>query len=451
MKSKISVIVACRGRLHHLKQSLPTIAGKPQIEYVLIDDNCPDGSGQWAKSLCPDITLIELRDAEYFNISRLFNMGAIKASGEILFFVGADVLFGAEFATDLLRQFNNENEALILNDGEGECGIIAVTRDKFMHCGGYNEEFEGYGWEDHDLRSRLQKTGVAMRRVTLPLQVIHHGDDDRIKHMGPARQNKIATNEANALRSQQESVRPFMLSILNYLSNGAPGGGSLQAETIQKLLSWKNPRTVLELPNTADPKHRAHIVHESSCQPETKVITLEDSAEKEGFQRFDLVILDGAENWEQARNEFLIALTHAADDAFLIWPRYKVGSSAVDSFVNAISGQRIFFVERSSVAFIRLRASLRSVLIETAKAVRQPIAESKRNEEFDFPGQKQRLSACRFCPEHNRETGVCEKSDETEHLKTIVKRINASCPLGYWGPGASWKGRHPRPATMVTS
>lgn len=62
-------------------------------------------------------------------------------------------------------------------------------------------------------------------------------------------------------------------------------------------------------------------------------------------------------------------------------------------------------------------------------------------EKIDYTVVKARRSTCDRCPENDHEKKVCKKTGAVEKLSEMTQRHGAMCPFGYWGPGASWKGR----------
>lgn len=107
--SLYAFITSCRGRLHHLKKTLPRLVAQSGAEVIVVDYNCPDGTAAFVAENFPAVKLVVERDAAFFNLSRARNMGAQAASGEVLIFVDADVLIAPDFtkrlATELPRGF----------------------------------------------------------------------------------------------------------------------------------------------------------------------------------------------------------------------------------------------------------------------------------------------------------------------------------------------------------
>ena len=60
-----------------------------------------------------------------------------------------------------------------------------IKTDDFRAIGGYDERFDGYGYEDTNLYERLKKKGFIHRLIDINiLSVYHnpHNDEKRIEH-----------------------------------------------------------------------------------------------------------------------------------------------------------------------------------------------------------------------------------------------------------------------------
>lgn len=78
------------------------------------------------------------------------------------------------------------------------CGLICVTRKNLLSLGGYNEELQGWGWEDQDLLIRANILGYEIKSMGA---VLHqsHGDDIR----NQSQESPIFTRNRNIAISNQ--------------------------------------------------------------------------------------------------------------------------------------------------------------------------------------------------------------------------------------------------------
>ena len=179
----ISAITTCKGRLAHLKQTLPPLM-RLGLEVIVVDYDCPDGAGAWVRETYPRARVVAVSDRPTFNAAAARNLGAAQATGDWLFFVDADALVAPELIAAAEPQLNDPNVFLMLPEPRDHdlYGAIILSRVWFDALGGYDEAFEGWGAEDVDLIERLQIRGV--REGALPtagLTPIAHTDAERTR------------------------------------------------------------------------------------------------------------------------------------------------------------------------------------------------------------------------------------------------------------------------------
>ena len=207
---KVSIITTCKGRLHHLKEALPTWleqTGKTTYEIIVVDYADPDNSYDYISSLAnPKVRAVKAHDCgEYFNLSRARNIGALEARGDIFFFLDADAL--------LEPKFLHYHASKVLVDGSyvtgweyGDgTGCCLVWKRDFFAVRGYNEVVDGWGWDDIDFYYRLdQKFSIDRRKFSFGLTTIKHGDDDRVAFYRS--RNLSVTNRENQVKAKRRFV-----------------------------------------------------------------------------------------------------------------------------------------------------------------------------------------------------------------------------------------------------
>ena len=206
---KISFCVSCKGRLHHLQQTLlPNIihnSSYPNLEIVLLDYNSHDGLSEWAKVHLLEyirqgiVVYYRYPDGAKFHMAHAKNMSHRLATGEILCNLDADNFTSADFAfyindkltdqTSYLRAFPERQEH------KGGCGgRIAIHRHQFFLVGGYAEQMSSWSPDDKDLCQRLDNCGQQSIPIDEKyLARIAHDDNERVKHYT----NKIINRRAN--------------------------------------------------------------------------------------------------------------------------------------------------------------------------------------------------------------------------------------------------------------
>jgi hypothetical protein len=185
--ARLAAITTCKGRLEHLKQTLPALMAEPELEVVVVDYDCPDRAGDWVRNTHPRAKVVAVLNRPYFNRSEAKNLGAAAASADWLFFADADVRVDSGFASSL-EGLQQPGVFLLPKPMPSELwGALIVSRADFDAVGGYDEAMEGWGSEDVDIIERLMIARV--REDAYPgewLHAIPHGDALRFGFHDPA-------------------------------------------------------------------------------------------------------------------------------------------------------------------------------------------------------------------------------------------------------------------------
>jgi glycosyltransferase involved in cell wall biosynthesis len=180
MQPILAFVVTCKGRLHHLRQSLVRIARQPNTECIVVDYDCPDRARDWVAQNYPAIKVVHVANAPLFNVSHARNIGAQAAMAPWLCFVDADNLLDdgfAETVTPLLGTGKYFRPSGLPFD---TYGAVVCPRTVFCAVGGYDEAIEDWGGEDDDLYFRFDRAGLKLE--TFPRQLvaaIEHDDAER--------------------------------------------------------------------------------------------------------------------------------------------------------------------------------------------------------------------------------------------------------------------------------
>ena len=206
----LALVTTCKGRLEHLRQTLPAMLRVGADETIVVDYDCPDGTARWLAEQHPEVRCIVRRDAPGFNTSIARNLGWRASSADWVLFVDADVA-PATGLRDWRRSRREERAFYCVGrQGAGDlCGTALVERSALERIGGYDERFGGWGCEDLDLYERLRRAGY--REKPLPrelLAAIPHDDELRTRFLGPgSRGSQYAVNQAYlTLKGMLESI-----------------------------------------------------------------------------------------------------------------------------------------------------------------------------------------------------------------------------------------------------
>ena len=198
MNRTYSIITTCKGRLEHLKQSLPGMLAQPALEVIAVDYSCPEATGDYVASNFPSVRVVRVPGQQTFSNWRARNAGAADAQGQVLVFCDADTLLATDALEQLDRtlplrsfgfltrqhteQFNKTDRRLGANQLRG---FHVVPNAAFRRLGGYDDVLEGYAaGGDTDLEERLIMLGLK----NFPLEpaivadVIQHDDQARTRH-----------------------------------------------------------------------------------------------------------------------------------------------------------------------------------------------------------------------------------------------------------------------------
>lgn len=181
----IAFVTTCKGRLHHIQQTLATIVAESPAEIILVDYDCPDNTGDWVETNFPTVKVIRVTDDSGFCLPRARNIGAAHSSAPWICFIDADIKVKKGWLDWMQKNLDNScfYRASKANGRKPKetAGTLICTRRAFDSVGGYDEVFRGWGGEDTDLYVRLT-TIVNAQPEHYPhyfIESIPHEDDER--------------------------------------------------------------------------------------------------------------------------------------------------------------------------------------------------------------------------------------------------------------------------------
>lgn len=175
----ITLVTVCKGRLHHLQQTLPTFVMQADARCVVVDYACPQGTGDWVESHFSGVKVVRHQEATWC-LARGRNLGARAAGTEWLMFVDADIGLPPDFVATI-RPRLKPGVHYRATPFHANChGTVVCHRRDFEAVGGYDEAFLGWGGEDDDLYYRFAVRGVRVEGFPAAwLSPIEHGDEER--------------------------------------------------------------------------------------------------------------------------------------------------------------------------------------------------------------------------------------------------------------------------------
>jgi len=161
----ISFVTTCKGRLEHIKETLPLIAKQNPDQLIVVDYGCPQNVGDWVEANLPSVTVIRVNDDPGFLMARARNAGLAACITDFVFFIDADVKIKKGFV-DWLKIHCDQSSFYRAGPVNGELdkttwGSYIVPAKIVSKIGGYDEIFSEWGGEDDDLYHRLKFIGIT--------------------------------------------------------------------------------------------------------------------------------------------------------------------------------------------------------------------------------------------------------------------------------------------------
>ena len=194
---KVCICTIAMNRLHHVEKTLPVNLkenDKAGVNFLLLDYNSTDGLGQYVKrnygSQIQKGKLVYYRyeGAEDFDRCHSRNMALKLAEADVLCNLDADNYAGPGFG-EFVQDIFSEKESICLTGLENPwkhdaSGKLCVRKEDFMEVTGYDETFDGYGFEDFDLVNRLGLNGCEPFTINRAdfLKAIAHERNDRLSN-----------------------------------------------------------------------------------------------------------------------------------------------------------------------------------------------------------------------------------------------------------------------------
>lgn len=217
MTITVSLITTCRGRLHHLRQTLPMMVAQGADEVIVVDYGCPDGAGDWVAANFPSVRVVRAGETSGYAGALARNLGGQAARSDWVVFIDGDVETAPGWV-DWMRaslvpgSFYRAAPIDGLRDPE-TWGTVICARADYQAIGGFDEAFFGWGGEDTDFYQMLAARGLA--EAEYPHRFVHaipHPDAERAGWGGMRdRDEKLVVNA---------SYREAKMRILEALAPG---------------------------------------------------------------------------------------------------------------------------------------------------------------------------------------------------------------------------------------
>ena len=183
--SAISIIIATKDRAAYLHQALSSLVvqeGHPGFEVIVVDNASSDDTANVIRAASEEVPF-PLRYAyePVPNRGKARNRGVARAKSELILFVDDDVWLPPNFVRAHVDAHLDGNPAAVSgpiinvpsyaerprptpfhfsNAFFCTCNV-SLPKARFDAAGGFDEDFELYGWEDTELGLRLREGGLA--------------------------------------------------------------------------------------------------------------------------------------------------------------------------------------------------------------------------------------------------------------------------------------------------
>lgn len=258
MPLDVDCVITCKGRLHHLQQTLPLLLAEIPGKVIVVDYDCPQGSGDWVKAHFPAVYVLRVTGAREFSLAIARNLGAKAGSSRWIFFLDADIKVKPGLGDWLGKHLSPAGffrpKAIGGRRDPGTSGSFLCPREVFERIGGYDEVIRGWGGEDDDIYFRLARAGLAKAAYPADfLEEITHGNDERVRFQAIA--DKALQRDINwlYLHTKHDIAR---------LTESEPSPATcraLMSQIRKKVLDWTAQPTAL--PELSVDFHAAHDLH----------------------------------------------------------------------------------------------------------------------------------------------------------------------------------------------
>ena len=250
MTAQIGFATTCKGRLNHLKQTLPiNLGGNPNAKFIVLSYGHDPELVDWVRGELGGyihhgrLVVYTYPTATSFRIAHAKNMAhrcAILEGCNVLVNLDADNFAGTRFDEYLVNQlFEGVFLWAAMIKGvlpRGISGRIVVTDRAFLKAGGYDEKFSTWASDDKDFNQRLRTLGYI--GVTIDPQYLN-----AISH-----NNKLRFKECPEAVNEENYGNIAADTIDNKTRTSVANGGNFGCGTVYRNFEWSEPIALKRLP-----------------------------------------------------------------------------------------------------------------------------------------------------------------------------------------------------------
>lgn len=203
VKASIAIVTVCMNREEHLVRTASAVARWPHHQAHIIVDWSSD-TPLLHSHLPSDsrIRLVRVNQEKVWSPALAYNFGISLVTSDYVMRMDADCW--PELCWEPFKMLSPDT-AYVGQGGAGRFGQFLMPLEMFDRVGGFNERMVGWGFEDKDLRFRLEfQLGVRLVELDNRLiGVLEHSNEKRVSGQGVSTvQQSLAALRASRLRNQ---------------------------------------------------------------------------------------------------------------------------------------------------------------------------------------------------------------------------------------------------------
>ena len=194
-----TIVSACMNRSAMLRVSLQSWVGNPLISEIIVVDWSSTEPISWATYLDPRVQIIRIDNQKFFHKSKALNAGISASTGDFIMQMDVDYILNPYYnLVEVFHKTISEKDFVVCSGWIGEGagsgqpflkptnGFLCAPRQSLLEVGGYNEQLQGWGYDDDDIINKLTKSGLSRKilRLSGGKFIYHnpHGVEKRIEN-----------------------------------------------------------------------------------------------------------------------------------------------------------------------------------------------------------------------------------------------------------------------------
>ncbi|HEX7376032.1 MAG TPA: glycosyltransferase family A protein [Pirellulales bacterium] len=182
MKYDVTIVVPCKGWLHYIKQTVPSLLRQEtssEYRVLIVDYGCPQDTLGWVKSQAqPRLHCLRVNDnTSPFNICRCRNIGARHADSRVIAFLDGDIAVAPDYVEKAMS-------SMLTHD----CGFVnySIARHTARHIAHGRYAFDQLPDELAGVPTHPQKIYIANSVVFIRSEILEKfkGEDELFQGWG---------------------------------------------------------------------------------------------------------------------------------------------------------------------------------------------------------------------------------------------------------------------------